>query len=133
MLVYHLFQVAIVVRGLLWRGQNVMCDRYVFDTMVDLQQELGYSAAKAQAILGARWIPQADSKFLLDLPAQPAFKRKPDSYSVEFLEERRVMYLHLARECELTLVDASQSVDTVLQLVTSQIIARNSWSGDIDG
>ncbi len=121
MLVFHLAQIALVVRASLKRGEIVVCDRYVFDTMVDLQQELHYSADRVQNILGAEWIPHPDAKFLLDLSEQVAFARKPDDASIEYLRERRILYLDIAGEYGLNVVDASQPIELVCQTVIRRI------------
>ncbi len=125
LLAYHLFQIRVVIRGLLRHGKNVICDRYIYDTMVDLQQELDYSMIKTQVVLGAGRIPQPDCKFLLDLPSQLAFSRKPDSRSIGFLERRRALYLQLVHECGLTLVDADQPIDMVMLLISQEIQSKN--------
>lgn len=124
-LALHLAQIAITVRGLLKRKKIIVCDRYIFDTMVDLEQELHYSTAQVHSLLAASWIPQPDSKFLLDLPEQVAFARKPDSDSIEFLRERRALYLHVANEYKLNVIDASQSIDDVGQTIIQRIMEDN--------
>jgi thymidylate kinase len=121
MLAFHLTQIALVVRGSLKRGEIVICDRYIFDTMVDLQQDLHYSMKQARNILDAGWIPQPSSKFLLDISEQVAFARKRDSNSPEYLKRRRTLYLDVAREYELDIVDAGQSIEAVSQSVIQRV------------
>jgi thymidylate kinase len=121
LLAWHLAQIALVVRRALQQGQTVICDRYTFDTMVDLQQELQYSLAQAQRIMSARWIPQPVCKFLLDLPAEVAFTRKTDTRSLEFLQQRRVMYLDIARIYNLTMFNATWPAAQVAQIAQEKI------------
>lgn len=121
LLAFHLAQIAFAVRASLRRGLSVVCDRYIFDTMVDLQQDLQYSKPKAVGTFGAKWIPMPDSGFLLDLEAETAFARKTDSASLAYLKERRAMYRQVADEYGLTIVDASQSIEEVVRSVMQQV------------
>jgi dTMP kinase len=76
LLALHLAHIATAVRMPLRQGKIVICDRYIFDTMVDLQQEMSWSAARIQRALGLHgsrdpilnfcWI----SPKLLPLPAK---------------------------------------------------------------
>lgn len=129
MLACHLAQIALVVRASLRRRQSVVCDRYIFDTMVDLQQDLCYPKSRVRSVLDAPWIPQPDFKFLLDLPEQAAFARKPDNRSIEYLRERRTLYVDIARDYGLTILDASQPVETVMLAVAEQIREESLWGG----
>lgn len=121
MLVFHLAQIALVVRRLLGRGDVVVCDRYIFDTMVDLQKELHYSKERVRGILDRRWIPQPNTKLLLDLSEQIALARKPSHRSVEHWHECRALYLDIAHDHGLTIVDASQPIDVVGEIAVEQI------------
>ena len=121
LLVFHLMQIKSAVCNPLRHGDAVICDRYIFDTMVDLQQEIGWSLSKAQRALGASWIPQPRFKFLLDLPEALAFARKTDTASISFLKERRSLYLQLSDVYGLTLLDATQPQDALLQHIIDTI------------
>ncbi len=122
LLAVHLAHIATAVRMPLRQGKTVICDRYIFDTMVDLQQEMGWPAAHIQRALGAAWIPQPDFKFLLDLPEAAAFARKNDTASLAFLRERRDAYMDIAETQELTIIDAGQPIDRVFERIMEPII-----------
>lgn len=122
LLAVHLAHIATAVRMPLRQGKIVICDRYIFDTMVDLQQEMGWSAARIQGTLKAAWIPRPDFKFLLDLPEAAAFARKNDTASLEFLRERRDAYMDIAEAQRLTIIDAGQPIDRVFEQIMEPII-----------
>ena len=124
LLALHLAQIALVVCRALEQDQFLICDRYIFDTMVDLQQELHYSLAQAQHVLAARWIPQPTHKFLLDLPADVAFTRKTDTRSFEFLQQRRGMYLDIAHLYNLTMLNATWPAEQVAQIAQEKIMSN---------
>lgn len=118
---FHLLELATSVRRSLQQGQSVICDRFIYDTMVDLWQEARMPLEQSASLFDQRWIPCPTAKFLLDLPATQAFARKPDSASVGFLEERRVLYLTLAEHYQLMVIDTSQRIEQVLETVLGQV------------
>ena len=121
MLLIHLAQVYLVVRNSLKRGEILICDRYVYDSIVDLQQEFHFSPKFIHEIFNSKWIPQPNFRYLLDLPEQQAFVRKTDTESVEFLNVRREIYKSFANEYELVVIDATNPVDVILKTITDTI------------
>lgn len=125
LLLIHLTHIFLAVRQKLLRGEYLICDRYIFDTAVDLQQEIQYSTEKIAVILSIGWLPMPDLKFWLDLPEKLAYQRKPDSASLPFLRQRRALYREIAQEFDLHLIDASLPLDAVFdQLI--EIIQKES-------
>jgi len=122
LLAVHLVHIATAVRLPLQQGKIVICDRYIFDTMVDLQQEMSWPAARIRGALGAAWIPQPDFKFLLDLPEAAAFARKNDTASLAFLRERRDAYMNIAETRRLTIIDAGQPIGRVFEQIMEPVI-----------
>lgn len=114
----HLGYIFLVVRNSLRRGENLICDRYIFDSIVDLRQEFDFHHNFINRIKYINWIPQPNYKFLLDLPESHAFYRKTDTKSIEFLRERREIYLSLANEFGLKVIDATKPVEELLNSIT---------------
>jgi thymidylate kinase len=121
LLLLHFAHIFFAVRQKLLRGELIICDRYIFDTAVDLQQEFQYSTEKIRHILSIRWLPMPDFKFWLDLPERAAYQRKPDTESVMFLRERRALYRAIAQEFDLHVIDASRPLELVLNQVVEII------------
>ncbi len=121
----HLAHIFLVVRRNQQNGVIVICDRYIFDTMVDLRQEFRYPMAKIREIFSIEWLPRPDSKFLFDLPPKVAFQRKPDTESEVFLRQRRFLYKRIAKEYDLHMIDARQAPDIVFGQVTEMINGEN--------
>jgi len=90
-------------------GKNIICDRYIFDTIVDLAVDLEYSDSKIELMLNrlSRLFPKPDMIFLMDVPAEMAYERKDDIASLEFLRERRSIYLDIAKQREAVVVDST--------------------------
>jgi thymidylate kinase len=121
LLLNHLFEIFFNIRVPLLRGKIVICDRYIFDTMVDLQQEFGFTMEHAREAVSANWIPKPNYKFLLDLPAESAFQRKTDTESENFLIERRRLYLEIAQFHGIHVIDSNQTFQGVLNQVLELI------------
>ncbi len=121
LLIFHLAQIAFVVRRNLKRGYAVICDRYIYDTVIDLHQVLGIPLETARKMVSAHWIPQPRASFFLDLPATLAVQRKNDGTTVEFLAERLEAYQIVCRECALVTIDATQPLNRVFELLMENI------------
>jgi thymidylate kinase len=93
------FQILFKVAVPLWRGRNLVCDRYVYDTVVsDLAPDLLYSRDRIQQVVNRclTVMPKPDLVFLLDVPEEVTLSRKTDVADIEYLKERREIYRSLA-------------------------------------
>lgn len=107
-----LFKVALPLR----LGKNLICDRYVYDTVVsDLAPDLKYSREQMQKVIDFCLIlmPRPDLVFLLDVPETTTMSRKTDVAAVNYVIERRDIYRSLTlREMVVTL-DGTQPREQV--------------------
>ena len=96
----YAFQMLVKVRLPLLMGKNVVCDRYVFDTAINLAVNMRYSQGHFKSMLDAMlaWSPKPDVVFFVDLPEEVAFKRKNDIPSTDYLVKRRAFYHFFAQE-----------------------------------
>lgn len=110
----YVIQMAYKVKIPLMLGKNVVCDRYLFDTIAsDLAVDLDYSEAKIKSFLDfyLRFSPKPDIVFLVDAPEEVAFGRKDDTPSVEYLQERRKICLNLGKLYSMILIDGTKSIE----------------------
>ena len=115
----YLSQVFLEVYLPLKFGVNLICDRYLYDTMINISMNTNYDAIKIDRLL-TMWFklfPKPDLTILLDLDEDVAWNRKNDIPSKYYLKERRELYLSLAKLKHFKVVDSNQS----LQIVYSQI------------
>lgn len=79
------------------RRKNLVCDRYVQDSIFDLAVDLGFSVPTCLKILDLylRLAPEPDMIFIIDLPEQVALARKGDIPSLEYLCSRQELYSRL--------------------------------------
>ena len=79
-------------------GRRIIIDRYVFDTVLNASLTANWTPDITHRILGGllKILPRPDVIFLIDLPAVVAFERKKDIQSIEYLQERRHLYMEMA-------------------------------------
>ncbi len=91
-------------------GRNVLSDRYVYDTVVDLAIDLDYSEQAMTSRLGQilRLVPRPDLIFYVDVPEQTAFARKEDVPSIQFLREKKNCYEKIVGNLAKIVLDGSK-------------------------
>jgi thymidylate kinase len=116
------------IRGSLLLGRTVVCDRYVFDTVInDLAVHLGYDAEHIHHALASsfRLLPEPDYVFFLDLPEEVALRRKNDIPHIEYLRERRALYLLTAQLYPMVKLDGMEAPEALLDQVLCRIEAMS--------
>lgn len=93
-------------------GINLVTDRYVFDTVINISLNFGYSKEKVAEMARHyfRFVPEPDLVFLIDLPAEMAFQRKDDIFSIEYLHERRKQYRQLVDMFGMFVLDGTKPI-----------------------
>ena len=95
-------------------GRKIVCDRYVYDTVItDLAVDMNLSKYEIKKMIDRFFhiAPKPDLTFLIDLPEEIAFQRKDDTPSIEYLKERRRFYLDVGKEEEMIILNGSKNVD----------------------
>lgn len=107
----------------LMRGDVIVCDRYIHDTVADLAVDYGYSDEKVQKTLRSylRLFPKPDLVFLMDLPEELAYQRKGDVPSIDYLTERRKIYLNIGDDCKVVAIDATKGLIELEDIVKSRV------------
>jgi len=110
----YLPQVFLKVKLSLASGKNIVCDRYVYDALItDLAVDMNYSKDRLVGLLYKllRFLPKPDVTFLVDLPEELAWQRKDDIPSIEYLRERRKIYLEVGKAHEMFVLDGSKKIE----------------------
>ncbi len=125
LLLDYLLQSTIRVRFPLVLGRSLVCDRYIYDTVVDLTVDLNYPAQKMEKVLkrSLSWLPKPDLVFLMTVPEEKAYQRKDDIPSLDFLKERRKIYLNMAARYGMTIVDGSGEPEELQQTIQNKVKA----------
>jgi thymidylate kinase len=108
----------------LWLGYTIVCERYVFDMVVDL------SLALRDPIYRVTWsgncllklLPPDSFAVILDLDAATARERRPDLLHDRWLEDRLVFYRDLAQYLSLTVLDSRRLQSDLAELIRGRAI-----------
>jgi len=105
---------------------NVICDRYLYDFVVGLGSDLNYSRDKIRRMLDLclLLLPKPDMVFLLDLPEETAFRRKTDIPSVAYVRRRRRIFLDIAKEYKMNILDGLKAEAELKNIMLNKIKAE---------
>jgi len=107
--------------------RTIVSDRYIIDTVVtDLAVDFNYLPDEIHALirrLHARF-PKPDILVLIDLPEEIAMQRKTDTPSVDYLRERRGLYLLEAKGVGARIIDGSLPLDEIKRQVRQLVEVR---------
>lgn len=100
-----------------WRGQAIICDRYLWDTLIDFRLNFSHEQVERWLMwrLLRRAIPQPDAMFLLLIPVEESMRRsdikgEPFRDPPEVLAKRLAQYQSLATNVPWQVLDGRQSV-----------------------
>jgi thymidylate kinase len=120
----QLFDLAVLVLSRVylpvWRGTTVVCDRFIYDTLVELMADTDdrelYRKTAGKLILSLK--PAFALIIRLNVKAQMAFERKNDVPDVRFLRVRRDNYEIIGRQFKIKTINAEQPFDFVHHEIT---------------
>lgn len=96
----------------LWRGKTIVCERFVFDMLIDL--EVGcHDATLHQRLPGQLYrylLPKKSKIVLLDLDAPTIRQRRADLQSDKRLDLRLERFRALAKDYDLTVLSSQLSI-----------------------
>lgn len=106
-------------------GHTIFCDRYIYDTLVDLAVDFEYSHNQFGNVvsISQRIFLKADIIFLFDLPGNIAYERKPEVPQT-LLFARRNKYLDLndiKLASQIVLVDCNNSIDEIKRYLRAKV------------
>jgi thymidylate kinase len=94
----------------------VILDRYIYDSLIDIDSGFGSKGAEVKRLLNSSWtrlFPKPDRVILLQIPPAEAMRRKSDIPSMAYLVERSDLYKLVAAEVRAAVVDATKPIDRV--------------------
>jgi thymidylate kinase len=119
---------ALPIRILLAYKNLVICDRYVYDILMELQLSNLYNRAFGNLV--CRTVPQPRVTFLLDIPEKIAATRRP--MNIESFSAKRETLKTMARICNFVVVDSTNEFLQNQERIRTTIIAsqRANKKGD---
>jgi thymidylate kinase len=127
LLLDYIFQVLIKIKIPLFMGKNVVCDRYIYDTLItDISIDMNYSMKKNIQILKKMFhiIPKPNLVFLINIPEQIAYERKDDIPSLKYLVDRNNLYLTLGKECSFIILDGQKSQEGLICEIINELTKK---------
>jgi thymidylate kinase len=104
-------------------GNVTLCDRYIYDALVDYALFTGTHPSKPPLSLNIlrALVPRPRAAFVLDVDPAEALRRKPEEGGTAHLEAGRAMFLEIAASHRLDLMPADAGANDV-----QRVIARTS-------
>lgn len=119
----HLYQINRDIRGKLRQGCVVICDRYLWDSTIDLailnHKNPQWLSGRLNR-LAWKLVPHPAVAFFIDIPPETAMQRKDDIPSLDYIAARVQLYHYAAKYSKLTMIDGCQEVG----MIHAQIIDR---------
>ena len=128
----YLLQLLIKVRLRMIFDRNLICDRYVYDTIItDLAVDFGLNEEQILELSRKffKIVPKPTIAFLIDLPETIAFQRKSDTPSMNYLKERREIYLRIAKKEGMVILNGCEDIHKIKRKVVEMVV--NCCQGDI--
>ena len=123
----YFFQILFKIKLPLLFGKTIVCDRYIYDTAItDLSVDMNYSKDKAVNLLNnlLHFFPEPDITFLIDVSEDIAYQRKDDIPSIEYLKERRKMYLDVGKAYKMVIFDGSKSLEDLKNSIQEEVFGK---------
>jgi dTMP kinase len=104
-------------------GKNIASDRYFYDVIINTGVDLNnsYEEIKTSTRRWQRIFPKPDLLFLVDIPVEVAYSRKDDIPSKEYLTEHRRIFLSLANDFDMTVLDGTMPLEKLNEIIKYKI------------
>ena len=113
----YFFEIFVKVKLPMIMGYDVICDRYVFDTMVNISSNSGLNMTEFHSTL-KRWLmffPKPDLVVYVATPPEVSLQRKDDIPHVDYLKQRIPYYEEIASRYSIIKVDGTESLGKINQ------------------
>lgn len=127
---------AVQVRFRVWRGRTVVCDRYLWDTLVDFRLNFPQEPVERSFLWRAlrKLTPRPDSAFLMLIPVEESVRRsdikgEPFRDSSEVLGRRLGQYEALAKEGHWHVLDGRRAAHDIASEILGKVGGRGRRSG----
>lgn len=108
------------------RGNNIICDRYIHDTIAGIVFDFNYTKEKANRLLTvwSHLLPKPNTVFFVDTPAKLAYQRKMKTSTTTFhhLAGKREIYMAMSQEQAMVVLDGSQNLKDIKGLMHQKIV-----------
>ena len=110
-------------------GRVVIRDRYLLDSQVHIQDHFRSSRVGFQMWLLTKLAPPPLVAFYLDVPAEEAYRRKPEEHSIATLQAHRKLYLQGAPRLGVHVLDATAPASELARIIASEVLTLLTREG----
>lgn len=68
-------------------GRNIVCDRYIYDVILDLASDFNYSDKKLRSLINSKLFLEPDIIYLINVPIDIAKNRRPEHSTKELVSK----------------------------------------------
>jgi len=122
--VEHLIQINLDIRRKIRDGFVVVCDRYLWDSNVDIAVSNNKNAEWLSSGLNRfmrRLIPKPTISFFIDIPPEEAMKRKNDIPSYDYVRKRAELYRYLAKGNPFIMINGCEDVAAIQNKIVNTV------------
>ena len=108
-------------------NKNIVCDRYIYDTIItDIAVDMGYSEDRIFNLIERflSILPTPDIAFLIDLSEEVAYNRKGDIDSIEYLRDRRKHYLSVANKYKIIITEGDNNREDIERKILDETLLK---------
>ncbi len=120
-LIDELLQLLIKVKIPLLFRQNVVCDRYIYDALIDVECDLGQNVSKVSEKIIRDLLPKPKTTFITDTGSTEIMRRKK-SLEFEVVQCKRKKYLAYLHGERFILVDTKNSLQQNKKEILSRVL-----------
>lgn len=98
------------------KGLTILCDRYVYDTLVDVAINFSLPAARIEELMNhplLSFFPKPGLVMFIDIDPETGATRKSDGTPAAYLADRREYYASMARILHAPIIDGGAGVEEI--------------------
>jgi len=109
----------------LLRGRVVICDRYVYDAVAEIESSLNAKDRlnRLAIKLMLAIVPKPDVCYLLDLPEEACAQRKDENTDIEYLQQQRGIYTTLEHRYDLRLKRTDREFSDTTDEIIGEVLS----------
>lgn len=114
LLFIHYIDLLVKVKLKILLDKNIICDRYLTDTIVDLILEFGLTYDDASKLVNKLFFaPKPDLQFYINIPVDIAYERKKEN-SKAYLRSKVEIYDKYATENQIVVLNGTKNLNELL-------------------
>jgi thymidylate kinase len=120
----HISRIRAEILPLLKLNKIVVCDRYIWDSTVDLAVTFNETEGwLKKRINKLTWnaVPDPDITFYIEISPEVAFARKEDIPNLEYVKKRAGFYQEICWLLEMCLIDGTSDINQIHRRIMGQI------------